>query len=195
MTEVDECPRFTFRPTPIPGVLEVDFAPVSDDRGMFARVFDIEEFTATGLFPDGAVQTNLAVTQEAGTVRGLHWQEPVPPRTGESKLVMCVAGRVFDVACDLRPESPTRLQHHALVLAAGTWRALLIPPGVAHGMQALEDASTLLYLHAAPFNDALERGARADDSALAIPWPLEIRNLSVRDRSHPPVVADEHRGA
>ena len=175
--------------------MEVDLSPVGDDRGSFARVFDIEEFRTTGLFPDGAVQTNLAVTREAGTVRGLHWQEPVPGRTGEAKLVLCVAGRVFDVAIDLRSGSPTRLQHHAVELAAGRWRALLIPPGVAHGMQALEDGSTLLYQHAAPFDPALERGARPEDPALGIPWPLEIRNVSARDRSHPPVDTGDGRGA
>lgn len=195
MGEPNRSPRFTFRPTRIPGVFEVDLAPVSDDRGAFARVFDAHEFAAAGIFPNGAVQTNLAGTQEAGTVRGLHWQEPLRGRAGEAKLVMCVAGRVFDVAVDLRPGSPTRLQHHALELAAGTWRALLIPPGVAHGMQALEDGSSLLYHHAAPFDPALERGAPPDDPALAIPWPLRVRNLSARDRSHPPIGAGAGWGA
>lgn len=187
MPEAHASSRFAFRPTPIPGVLEVDFTPVSDERGTFARVFDRHEFAAAGLFSDGAVQTNLAATQEAGTVRGFHWQEHVPGRAGESKLVMCVTGHVFDVAVDLRPDSPTRLQHYGLELAAGTWRALLIPPGVAHGVQALENGSTLLYHHTAPFDPALERGARVDDPALAIPWPLAIRNLSARDQSHPAV--------
>ena len=191
----DLAPRFTFRPTSIDGVMEVDLTPVGDDRGAFARIFDVDAFRTTGLFPSGPVQTNLAVTREAGTVRGLHWQEPVPGRTGEAKLVMCVVGRVFDVAVDLRAGSPTRLRHHALELAAGSWRALLIPPGVAHGMQALEDGSTLLYHHSAPFDPALERGARPDDPALGIPWPLEIHNLSARDRSHPPVDTTDGRGA
>ena len=195
MPDADAAHRFTVRPTPIDGVLEVDLAPVGDDRGAFARVFDVDTFRATGLFPDGAAQTNVAITRESGTVRGLHWQERVAGRTGEAKLVMCVAGRVFDVAVDLRPGSPTRLKHHALELAAGSWRVLLIPPGVAHGMQALEDGSTLLYHHAAPFDPALERGARPDDPALAIPWPLEIRNLSARDRSHPPVGTADGRSA
>ena len=184
MPEAAAASRFVFHSTPIDGVVEVEFAPVGDHRGAFTRLFDAEEFVATGLFPDGAVQTNLALTQVAGTVRGLHWQEPVDGRTGEAKLITCVAGRVFDVAVDLRPGSPTRLQHHAVELAAGTWRALLTPPGVAHGMQALEDGSTLLYHHAAPFDATLERGARADDPVFAIPWPLPIRDLSDRDRAH-----------
>lgn len=195
MVEADAGPEFTFRPTAIQGVLEVDLAPLRDERGAFSRVFHDAAFRATGLFPDGAVQTNLAVTEESGTVRGLHWQEVVPGRIGEAKLVLCVSGRVFDVAVDLRLGSPTRLRHHALELAAGSWRALLIPPGVAHGMQALEDRSTLLYHHAAPFDAALERGARPDDPGLAILWPLEIRNLSARDRSHPPVDIADGRGA
>ncbi len=195
MHEGARAPQLDIVPTLIPGVLEIAFRPVSDHRGTFARVFDAEEFASAGLFPDGAVQTNLAVTRQAGTARGLHWQEPVPGRTGETKLVTCVAGRVFDVAVDLRPGSPTHLTHYSLELAAGTWCALLIPPGVAHGMQALEDDSALLYHHAAPFDPELERGARVDDPVLAIPWPLEIRNLSDRDRSHPPVDADARRDA
>jgi dTDP-4-dehydrorhamnose 3,5-epimerase len=194
VTDAAAAPRFVFHPTSIAGVVEVELGPVGDHRGTFARLFDAEEFAAIGLFPDGAVQTNLAVTAVAGTVRGLHWQEPVDDRTGEAKLILCVAGRVFDVAVDLRPSSPTRLQHHSVELVAGTWRALLIPPGVAHGMQALEDGSMLLYHHAAPFDATLERGVRVDDPALAIPWPLPVRDLSDRDRAHGLLGPDNEEG-
>lgn len=190
MAEANPDPRFVFHQTPISGVVEVELLPVSDHRGAFARLFDAEQFAATGQFPDGVAQTNVAHTREAGTARGLHWQEPAPGRIGESKLVLCAAGRIFDVAVDLRRGSPTRLQHHALELAAGSWRALLIPPGVAHGMQALEADSVIVYHHSAPFDPSRERGAHVEDPALAIPWPSPIRNLSPRDLAHPPIAPD-----
>lgn len=177
--------RFTFSRTVIEGVLEVSFLPLPDHRGAFARVFDQEEFALAGHFSQGAVQVNLAMTSEAGTARGLHWQEIDSDGRGESKLIACVAGRVFDVAVDVRPDSPTYLKHHAVELVPTDWRALLLPPGVAHGMQALESASALLYHHSARFNPSLERGLRIDDPLLAIEWPLPIRNLSERDRALP----------
>lgn len=185
MPDTPNSSRFAFRTTPIAGVLEVELLPVGDHRGVFARLFDAEIFAARGLFSKGAVQTNFAVTREAGTVRGLHWQDQDSEGPGEAKLVMCVAGRAFDVAVDFRTDSPTRLQHHAVELTPMAWRALLIPPGVAHGMQAVEDNTALTYHTAAPFNPSLERGARPDDPALGIEWPLPVRNLSDRDRTHP----------
>ncbi len=177
--------RIVLHPTPIEGVMEVEFRTVRDGRGSLTRVFAPEAFAGTGLFPDGPVHVNVATTLEAGTVRGLHWQQPSPGAVGEAKVITCVSGRVFDVAVDLRPESRTRFAHHAVELTPDGGRALLIPPGVAHGMQALEDGSTLLYLHAAAFVPERERGARADDPLLAIAWPLPLRNLSERDRGHP----------
>jgi dTDP-4-dehydrorhamnose 3,5-epimerase len=183
--------RFMLYPTPVKGVMEVEFRPIDDERGSFARVFEAAHFERAGLFPDGPVHINLAKTREAGTVRGLHWQDPAPGVVGETKLITCVAGKVFDVAVDVRQDSPTRFQHHAVELSATDNRALLIPPGVAHGMQALEDFSTLLYLHAAPFVAELERGVRVDDPALSIPWPLPVRNLSARDQSHPSIAEGE----
>ena len=177
--------RFTLHPTPLAGVMEVEFQPIADERGTFVRLFERDRFAQTDLFPKGPVHINLATTLEAGTVRGLHWQDQADGTLGEAKLVTCVAGRVFDVAVDLRPDSPTRFEHHSLELSARRPRALLIPPGVAHGMQALEDSSMLLYLHAAEFVPDLERGARADDPRLSIRWPLPVRNLSERDRGHP----------
>ncbi len=183
--------RFLLHPTMLAGVMEVEFRPIADERGSFTRLFEVEYFERTGLFPDGPVHINVATTVEAGTVRGLHWQDPMPGALGEAKLITCVAGRVFDIAVDLRPDSPTRFQHHALELSPSNHRSLLIPPGVAHGMQALKEFSTLLYLHAAPYAAELERGARVDDPTLRIPWPLPVRNLSVRDRSHPLIAEGE----
>ena len=177
--------RISIHPTPIAGVMEVEFWPLSDHRGDFRRIYAVESFARTGLFPDGPVHVNLARTTRAGTVRGLHWQKTPGERFGESKLVLCIAGRVYDVAVDLREGSPTRHQHHALELSAEGNRGLLIPPGVAHGMQALQDDSALIYFHSAPFQPELECGARVDDPILNIRWPLPIENLSERDLTHP----------
>lgn len=183
--------RFVFHPTPIAGVLEVERRPVGDDRGRLTRLFCTDEFAPTGLFPAGPVQVNLATTATAGTVRGLHYQLRPASIPGESKLVTCVAGRVFDVAVDLRPDSPTRFRHHAVELTTDGPFSLLIPPGVAHGMQALEDGSALLYLHAASYDAALERGVLADDPLLGIPWPLPVVNRSERDRTLPDATSSE----
>lgn len=171
--------------TGIPGVFEVHRRPVGDARGSLLRIYADDALAATDAFPSGPVQINLVTTASAGTVRGLHLQVPPTVGPGEAKLVTCVAGRVFDVAVDLRPDSSTRFRHHAVELAADGLRSLLIPPGVAHGMQALEDGVRLLYLHAAAYDPTAERGVRADDPDLAIPWPLPPVNLSERDRGLP----------
>jgi dTDP-4-dehydrorhamnose 3,5-epimerase len=179
--------RIVLHPTGIAGVMEVELRPVRDARGQFTRIFEPGAFADTGLFPDGPVHVNVARTLAAGTVRGLHWQESVDERVGEAKLVFCITGRVFDVAVDLRPESATYLKHHEVELAPEFGHGLLIPPRVAHGMQALEDRSTLLYLHSAAFAPELERGALVDDPALAISWPLPVDDRSDRDRNHPSI--------
>ncbi len=179
--------RLVLYPTAIEGVMEVELRPIEDERGMFVRLFEPDAFVGTDLFLSGPVQVNIARTHRAGTVRGLHWQDADEAKFKEAKLVTCVAGRVFDVAVDVREDSPTRFAHHALELTPGRGKALLIPPGVAHGMQALEDESALLYLHSAGYRPDLERGARPDDPAVGISWPLPLANLSERDCSHPPL--------
>lgn len=183
--------RFTFRATPIEGLVEVERHPIADRRGRFARLFCADEYAGTGLLADRPAQVNLAQTTHRGSVRGMHVQAWEGRGAGEAKLVTCVAGRVFDVALDLRRDSPTFGQHHALELAAEMDVSLLIPPGVAHGMQALEDAVTLLYLHGASFDPGLERGVRPDDPDLGIAWPLPVVGLSDRDRSLPPLAGLE----
>lgn len=184
----DRTPRFVFHPTPIDGVVEVERRPIGDDRGRFARLFCSEEFVPTGLLIERPAQVNLATTTRAGSVRGMHLQGPRSTGPGETKLVTCVTGRVFDIALDLRADSPTFGRHHAVELAGDGVRSVLIPPGVAHGMQALEDGATLLYLHAAPYDPDLERGVRPDDPDLGIPWPLPVVGLSERDRALPRLV-------
>jgi dTDP-4-dehydrorhamnose 3,5-epimerase len=185
MTSLANDGRILLHSTPLAQVMVVEFRPVIDARGGFVRLFSSEYFLETGLFPNGPVHLNMSFTLQAGTVRGLHWQEPVPGQVGEAKLVLCVSGRIFDAVVDVRPESPSRGKSFAIELESDGHRGLLVPPGVAHGMQALEDGSRLLYVNSSPFYPDRERGLRPTDSMLDVKWPLPVANLSERDRSHP----------
>ena len=170
-------------PTPIEGVWVVEAEPAADERGLFARTFDAEAFAAQGL---GAtvVQCSTSFSARAGTLRGLHYQEG---DDAECKLVRCTAGAVFDVAVDLRPQSPTHRRWFATELTSENRRALHVPRGVAHGFQTLEDASEVLYMIDRPYAPAAARGVRWDDPAFAIDWPEAPagRILSERDAAYP----------
>ncbi len=170
-----------FVPTPIADVWQVQATPQADERGSFARLYCAEAFDAVmpGLC---FVQVNLSVTHRRGTLRGLHLQR-APSQ--EWKLVRCLRGRVFDIAADLRRGSSTYGRWFALELNEEQPHALLIPPGVAHGFQALSDDAQLLYQHSAVHAPALEDGVRHDDPLLAIRWPLPVSLVSPRDRKLP----------
>ncbi|KUI06096.1 dTDP-4-dehydrorhamnose 3,5-epimerase family protein [Mycobacterium sp. IS-3022] len=157
-----------------------------DSRGTFVRLFCAEELQP--LLGDRQIaQINHSTTSDAGAVRGLHFQRP--PHA-EMKMVRCLRGRVWDVAVDLRSGSPTFLQWHAEELAQDDAKMLVIPEGFAHGFQALEPASELLYLHTAFYHPPSEGGLRHDDPRLAITWPLPPQDLSPRDLAHPLLSAD-----
>lgn len=168
-------------PTAVEGVMIVDVEPFTDDRGMFARVFDAEIFAAAGLDPRVA-QASLSFNHHAGTVRGLHRQ--VPPHA-EAKLVRCVAGAVVDVAVDVRPESATYGQHVMVELSAANRRALFLPAYVAHGYQTLVAHSELAYQASGPYVPGAEEGFRHDDPVFGIDWPLEITTISEKDTAWP----------
>jgi dTDP-4-dehydrorhamnose 3,5-epimerase len=120
-------------------------------------------------------------------VRGLHYQRP--PHA-EAKLVSCLRGEVWDLAVDLRPTSHTYLKWHAQHLSSDNGLALLIPPGFAHGFQALTDDVELLYCHSANYIPDAEAGLHPQDPRLAIEWPLPIRELSPRDAHHAEIQSD-----
>ena len=171
------------RPTPIAGVLELLGQPFSDHRGAFLNGFRAQEPAFVQAWGKrGIIQVNLSRTEAMGAVRGLHLQ--APPH-GEAKLVRCLNGRVWDVAVDLRPGSPTRGKWHAVELSPGAANALLIPEGCAHGFQVLEPGSELLYLHSGAWVPEAETGARFDDPQLAISWPLPPLGLSESDLALP----------
>ena len=177
--------RFTVSALPLPGLKLVRRQRRADGRGFLARLYCAEEFATLGIALPIA-QINHTLTSRRGTVRGMHYQRP--PHA-ESKLITCVRGQVWDVAVDLRSGSATQLKWHAQVLSADDLDALLVPPGFAHGFQALTDDCELIYLHSAPFVPEAEAGLRPTDPALSIRWPLEIVELSERDQSHPLIAA------
>lgn len=172
--------RFTFHPTPLAGVQMVQRKIIEDPRGFLSRFFCRDEFAKAGMTCPLA-QINHTLTRQHGAVRGMHFQHP--PHA-ETKLVSCLSGEVFDVAVDLRRDSPTFLKWHAEVLSAANRKSLLIPEGFAHGFQALTDDCELLYLHTMAYEKSAEGGVRFDDPAIGVHWPLAVTDLSDRDRNH-----------
>ncbi|MBK9243946.1 MAG: dTDP-4-dehydrorhamnose 3,5-epimerase [Burkholderiales bacterium] len=168
-----------FEPAPLAGLTVVFGQPRVDERGRFVRVYDADKFAAVRRDLT-FVQVNLSRTTRRGTVRGMHFQWPP---AADAKLVRCVHGAVFDVAVDLRTDSPTFLRWHGVKLSAAAELGLLIPEGFAHGFQALTDDAEILYMHTAAYTPELEGGLRHDDPRLDIRWPLSASNVSARDRS------------
>ena len=107
----------------------------------------------------------------------------------EMKLVTCIRGEVWDVAVDVRNNSPSFLEHFGVNLSATNKLALLIPEGFAHGFQSLTDDVELLYLHSQNYNPDYEGGLHPEDGGLCINWPLKITQLSDRDNALPGVSA------
>lgn len=168
-------------PLPLSGLFSLQHKGHADDRGQFSRLFCEGSLAAFGQ-PFHVRQINHSCTREQGSVRGLHYQNAEQP---EAKLITCLRGEVWDVAVDLRPESPTFLHWHAEHLRAGDGRSLLIPAGFAHGFQTLSADAELLYLHSADYAPQHEDGVSALDPRLNITWPELVKNLSVRDANHP----------
>jgi dTDP-4-dehydrorhamnose 3,5-epimerase len=172
--------------TSIAGLVVVETMPLIDNRGAFARLY-CERELARVIGERRIVQINHSRTTSIGALRGLHYQRPP---NAEMKLVRCTKGRVWDVAVDLRQNSPTFLRWHAEELTAINTRMMVIPEGFAHGFQTLEPGSELLYLHTAFYTLGAEGGLRHDDPRLAIRWPLSVTDLSRRDAAHPFIDSD-----
>lgn len=170
-----------FVETRLPGVLIVELEVRSDERGFFARTFCAREFEEAGLSPTVA-QANMAFNPRAGTLRGLHYQTPP---ASEAKLVRCTRGRLFDVAVDVRPGSPSYLQHVGVVLDPDDRRALYVPEGFAHGYLTLTEDTEVHYLVNAFYAPGQEDGLRWDDPRLGIDWPVQPELISEKDASWP----------
>lgn len=172
--------RFLVHDTPLTGLKLIERKPVGDARGFLSRLFCESELAAAG-WTRGIAQINHTLTRTQGAVRGMHFQRA--PHA-EMKLVSCLRGAVWDVAVDLRADSPTFLKWHAAELSADNHRSLLIPEGFAHGFQTLTADCELLYLHSAAYVPDAEGGLQPQDPALAIAWPLAISEISARDSQH-----------
>jgi dTDP-4-dehydrorhamnose 3,5-epimerase len=160
----------------------------SDSRGWFSEAWNAPRFADAGI-PGPFVQDNQSFSAAAGTVRGLHCQ--IGPNA-QGKLVRVLAGRIWDVAVDIRRGSPTYGQHVAAELSAENGAQLWIPVGFLHGFCTLEPATQVLYKVTAPYDRAAERGVTWNDSVLALPWPVAEADavLSDKDAALPPLGAE-----
>ncbi len=166
-----------FTETRLRGAFTIDIEPREDNRGFFARVFCQREFQEHGLKPVIA-QANVAFNRHKGTVRGMHFQYPPAP---ETKLVRATRGAILDIIVDLRPESPTYLQHVAVELSADNHRALYVPERFGHGYQVLEDRTETSYEVGEFYTPGAEGGLRYDDPRLGLKWPLPVGEISAKD--------------
>ncbi len=170
-----------FTETSLRGAYIIDLERREDSRGFFAREFCQEEFKIHGL-KSVIAQANLAFNVKAGTVRGMHFQYPP---AAETKLVRCVRGAILDIIVDMRPESPTYLQHISVELSEENWRALYVPERFAHGYQALKDNTVTSYHVGEFYAPNAEGGLLHDDPALGLTWPMPVSVISDKDRAFP----------
>ena len=155
--------------------------PFKDERGFFNRIFCQKELEV--IRPDIVIaQINHSMTKQKGTIRGMHFQNP--PHA-EMKIVRCIKGSIFDVAVDLRKDSPTFLQWHGEELSAENMKAFVIPEGCAHGFQSLEDDVEMIYLHTQFYSKQSEGAIRYDEPKINIQWPLDHTVISEKDMSYP----------
>ena len=170
-----------FTRTRLEGVWLIELEPRGDERGSFVRTYCEQEFATQGLNTRW-VQCNSTRTRRRGSLRGLHYQaDPFP----EIKLIRCTTGRVLDVVVDLRQDSPTFGKHLTIELSPELSNQLYVPGGFAHGFQCLEDECTLFYQMSEIYHPDLARGVRWNDPTLGIAWPLEVTEISDRDRKLP----------
>lgn len=170
-----------FEPSDVAGVFIIKPEPHVDERGLFARTWDSSEAKSHGL-DSRIAQCSTSFNTEAGTLRGLHYQEHP---WEETKLVRCTAGAIFDVAVDLRRHSQTHLRWVGVELTAQNRLGLFVPAGCAHGFLSLTPGSEVYYQMSAPYRPEASRGARWDDPAFGIAWPKDPVVMNDRDRAWP----------
>ena len=176
-----------FIETKLKGAFLIELEPRKDDRGSFARTFCQREFEERGLKPT-IVQASIAINRRKGTLRGMHFQYPP---AAETKIVRCTRGAILDIIVDLRPESPTYLEHIAVELTADNMRSLYVPERFAHGYQVLEDNTDASYQMSESYTPSAEGGLPCDDPRLGLDWPLPVTVISARDRSFQPLAGIE----
>lgn len=172
-----------FTETKLKGAFVIDLDRKTDTRGFFARAFCQKEFEAHGL-KSAIVQVNVAHNIKKGTIRGMHFQ--FPP-AAETKLVRCTRGGILDIIVDLRPESPTYLQHVSVELNEDNQRALFVPERFAHGYQALSDNTDTMYCVGEFYTPTAEGGLMYNEPCLGLSWPLPASVVSEKDQKFPPL--------
>jgi dTDP-4-dehydrorhamnose 3,5-epimerase len=168
-----------FTETKLAGVFVIEPERLEDDRGFFARVFDKKAFADHGIEFDIA-EASTSFNKKKGTLRGMHYQvEPY----GESKIVRCTMGKIYDVVIDLRKESGTFKRWFAIELSAENRKMLFIPNGFAHGFITMEDNTEISYHMDQVFKPDHARGIRWDDGTFNIVWPMKPEVISAKDSS------------
>lgn len=168
-------------PTRIDGLVLIEPTALADDRGFFAETYRRSDYAELGVDVE-FVQDNHSRSSR-GTIRALHFQlEP-----GQAKLMRAARGAIYDVAVDLRKQSPTYGEWEAIELNDENHRQLFVPVGFAHGFCVTSEAADVVYKVSSYYDQETERGIAFDDPALAIPWPTDDPIVSQRDRANPTV--------
>ena len=178
--------NFTFIKAKLQGLYLIYLKPKTDDRGYFERLYCIEEFKELEL-QKPISNINRSFTKQKGTVRGLHFQYPP---FQEIKIIMCLKGSVYDVAVDIRKDSPTFLQWHGETLSEKSEKMIIVPEGFAHGFQALEDNVEVMYFNTSSYSKENESGLNYSDPLLNISWPFEVAAVSEKDKNHKFISSD-----
>ena len=165
--------------TGLSGLLIIEPQVHGDERGFFMETWHAERYAAAGI-PERFVQANMS-RSTAGVVRGLHYQYPEP----QGKLVQVIEGRIFDVAVDIRHDSPTFGQWAGVELSAANHRQFYVPEGFAHGFCVLGDSACLSYLCTRPFFAEYDAAIAWDDPDIGIDWPIQPDRLSAKDAAAP----------
>jgi dTDP-4-dehydrorhamnose 3,5-epimerase len=172
-------------PTFLPGVVLLEADPADDFRGSFQRLSCVATLASYGI-AFSPRQTSLSRSARRGTLRGMHFQAAP---SAETKIVHCVAGAVYDVALDLRPDSATFRRWFGIELSARDGRGMLLPAGCAHGVLTLTDDTSVLYQIDRDHDTGRASGVRWDDPAFAIDWPSPPEVISERDTAWPDFVS------
>ena len=163
------------------GAFVIELEKREDERGFFARTWDVNEFEANGIYRI-PIQASISFSSKKGTIRGIHYQ--VAPYE-ESKLIRCVRGAIYDVVIDLRPKSPTYKKWFGIELNEDNKLMLFLPEGFAHGFLTLEDNTEVTYQVSAFYSFESERVIRYNDPTFNIKWPIDVTIISKKDKNYP----------
>jgi dTDP-4-dehydrorhamnose 3,5-epimerase len=171
---------FNFSNTELPGVILAIPKVFEDERGIFFEAYKRSDFFGNGIAVD-FVQSNESFSKK-DVLRGLHFQEGA---AAQAKLVRCVNGEIFDVAVDIRKDSPTFLKWVSAVLSGENKHQLFIPTGFAHGFCVLSDTARVTYSCSSEYDPKAEKGIIWNDPDIGIRWPVKVPILSPKDKEYP----------